>query len=118
MTDAAPGSAREAAERNAQAVMSGNISQVMADITPEALTQMMQLAAANGGVSPATMPNMESYEIEDAGQTEDGGQRYRVTFVAAEGRATLTATWRQVLNGWKITAVALESAQRAEDGDR
>lgn len=111
-----PGSAREAAERNAKAVMAGNISQVMADITPEALTQMMQLAAANGGVSPATMPNMQSYAIEDAGPTDDGGQRYRVTFTAAEGTATLTATWKQVLSAWKITAVALESAQRAEEG--
>ena len=109
------GSARDAAERNAQAVMAGNISQVMADITPEALTQMMQMAAANGGVSPATMPNIESYTIDDAGATDDGGQRYRVTFSATEGTATLTATWRQVLNAWKITAVELESAKRADD---
>ncbi len=108
------GSARDAAERNAQAVMSGNISQVMADITPQALTQMMQMAAANGGVSPATMPNIQSYAIEDAGATDDGGQKYRVTFTAAEGNATLTATWRQVLNAWKITAVELESAQRTD----
>jgi hypothetical protein len=109
------GSAREAAERNAQAVMAGNISQVMADITPEALTQMMQLAAANGGVSPATMPNMQSYEIEDAGTTDDGGQRFRVTFKATEGQATLTATWKQVTGQWKITAVDLISAERTDE---
>lgn len=115
MTDTV-GSAREAAERNAQAVMSGNISQVMADITPEALMQMMQMASANGGVSPATMPNMQSYDIEEAGATPDGGERFRVTFVAAEGHATLTATWREVLGAWKITAVELESAERAEEG--
>jgi len=108
------GSAREAAERNAQAVMAGNISQVMADITPEALTQMMQLAAANGGVSPATMPDMQSYEIEDEGATDDGGQRFRVTFVASEGRATLGATWKQVAGQWKITSVDLVSAEREE----
>lgn len=109
-----PGSAREAAERNAQAVMSGNISQVMADITPEALTQIMQLAAANGGVSPATMPDMQSYEIEDAGQSDDGGERFRVNFVAREGSATLTATWKQIAGQWKITAVNLIQAERTE----
>ena len=30
-----PTSAREAADRNAQAIMSGNLSQLMADITPD-----------------------------------------------------------------------------------
>lgn len=107
--------ARDAAERNAQAVMAGNISQVMADITPEAMAQMMQMAAANGGATPATLPNIQSYDITPEQATEDGAERFRVTFVAAEGRATVVATWKQVMGQWKITAVELVAAERSPD---
>ena len=55
---AEPGSVQEAAERNAQAVMTGNLAQLMADITPEALTQMMTLGAQSGGLTPGTMPGI------------------------------------------------------------
>lgn len=108
-----PGSAREAAERNAQAVMTGNLSQVMADITPEALTQMMTLGAQAGGLSPAQMPNIEGYEIAEMGETGDGGQLFQVTFRSSVGTATLGATWKQVMGQWKIAKVELVSAEPA-----
>ncbi len=105
------GSAREAAERNAQAVMTGNLAQVMSDITPEALTQMMQLGAS-GGMSPATMPNITGYTLNEMGQDGDG-HLFHVTFHSAAGSATLAATWKQIMGQWKITAVALVSAEAA-----
>lgn len=107
-----PGSAREAAERNAEAIMTGNLSQVMADITPDALAQMMQLGAQAGGLSPAQMPNIESYDLTDAGE-QDGGQVFHVTFRSAMGRATVATTWKQVMGQWKIAAVALVSVEPA-----
>ncbi|HEX6030847.1 MAG TPA: hypothetical protein VFY90_05395 [Tepidiformaceae bacterium] len=109
-----PATAREAAERNAAAVVAGNFSQVMADITPEALTQMMQMGAAAGGLSPTQMPNISGYELSDAGKTDDGeGERFHVTFVSSVGRATLEATWQQVMGQWKIVGVTLVSAEPA-----
>ena len=110
MTEA--GSAREAAERNAEAVMTGNLSQVMADITPEALTQMMQLGAQAGGLSPAQMPNITGYEIAEKGEA-DGGQLFHVTFRSSAGTATVGTTWKQIMGQWKIAAVQLISAEPA-----
>ncbi len=109
---AEPGSAREAAERNAEAVTTGNLSQVMADITPEALAQMMQLGAQAGGLSPAAMPSIEGYEIADAGQDADG-QVFNVTFRSAAGTATIATTWKQIMGQWKIAAVELLSVEQA-----
>jgi len=107
-------SAREAAERNAQAVMSGNLSQIMADITPEALTQMMQMASAAGGLSPASMPNIEGYAIEEL-PSEGDAYPFQVTFTAAVGKATLATTWKQVMGQWKITAISLVSTVPAAE---
>lgn len=111
-----PGSAREAAERNAEAIMTGNLSQVMADITPEALTQMMQLGAQAGGMSPATMPNIEGYEVIDAGPRDDG-QVFNVTFRSALGRATVAATWKQIMGQWKIAAIDLVSIEQVASSE-
>ena len=109
-----PATAREAAERNAQAVVAGNFSQIMADLTPEALTQMLQMGASAGALSPAQMPTITGYELVEAGQTEDGqGEVFQVTFTAPIGTATLEGTWRQVAGQWKITAASLVSAELA-----
>ena len=111
---AEPGSAREAAERNAEAVMTGNLSQVMADITPDALAQMMQLGAMAGNLSPATMPSIEGYEITETGAAADA-EVFNVTFRSALGRATVAATWKQIMGQWKIAAVDLVSVEPASE---
>ncbi len=103
-------SAREAVERNAQAVMSGNLTQIMADITPEALAQMMQMGAQAGGLSPAQMPNIEGYEIEEKGADGDA-EVFHVTFRSSMGTATLGSSWKQIMGQWKLTAVELISAE-------
>lgn len=110
--DNAPRTARDAAERNAKAVMEGNLAQIMGDITPEALTQMMQMAAQAGGLSPAAMPNIQSYEITEMPATDDGDV-FQVEFTSAVGKATLSTTWKEIMGQWKIAAVSLVSAEPA-----
>jgi hypothetical protein len=115
MTQDAP-TAREAAERNAKAVMAGDLTQVMADITPEAMAKLMQLgsqAQASGAPNPAAMPSIQSYTIEDVGD-DDEGSTFRVTFVSAAGKATLETRWQQVMGHWKVVDVALVSAELNE----
>lgn len=107
---AEPGDVREAVERTARAVLSGNLPQLMADLTPEALTQMMQMGASAGNLSPASMPNISGYEIAEAG--EDGGAHlFNVTFTSTAGTATLATTWREIMGQWKISSVSLVSAE-------
>lgn len=107
-----PTTAREAAERNAQAIMTGNLSQLMADITPDVLAQVMAMGAQAGGLSPAQMPNIQGYEIQEMGQ-EDGADVFHVTFRSDAGTATLSASWKQVMGQWKVVAVSLVSAEPA-----
>jgi len=105
-----PAGLREVVERNAEAVMSGNFNQLMADITPEALAQMMQMAPQGGQVSLTQMPNITGYEITPVGPEEDSFV-YHVTFTSTIGRATAAATWKQVVGQWKITAINVVSLE-------
>ena len=104
-----PGSAREAAERNAEAVMTGNLAQIMSDITPDALSQMMSMGA-QGGVSPASMPNISGYELSDAG-TDGDAHVFHVTFASSAGTATLATKWKQIMGQWKVTGIELVAAE-------
>ena len=106
------GTAREAAERNATAVMAGNLAQVMADITPQALQQMMQLGSG-GNLAPQSMPSITGYRIDEVGREGDA-ELFHVTFESPAGTATLATRWEQVMGQWKITEIGLVSAERAE----
>jgi hypothetical protein len=110
-----PGPARAAVERTAQAVMTGNLAQLMSDITPEALAQMMQMGSEAGALSPANMPSIESYEINEA--PPDGeAEVFHVSFVSSIGKATLATSWKPIMGQWKVTAVSLVSAELAAGG--
>ncbi|GAB4339640.1 MAG: hypothetical protein Kow0010_27680 [Dehalococcoidia bacterium] len=106
------GTARDAAERNATAVMAGNLAQVMADITPQALQQMMQLGSG-GDLTPQSMPTITGYHIDEMGSDGDT-ELFHVTFESPAGTATLATRWAQVMGQWKIVEIGLVSAQRAE----
>ena len=119
MTDestAGPAAARAAAERTAQAVLAGNLAQLMADITPEALGQLMLLGAqaqgSGAGLSLTNMPNMTGYEIKQAPAVPDG-EVFHLTFHSGAGSATVATTWKQVLGQWKIAAIALVATSPA-----
>ena len=107
-----PGTAREAAERNAQAVMAGNLSHLMADITPDVLMQMMQLGA-DGGLTPQAMPSITGYQLKPITAEEDS-ELFHVTFASAIGSATLAAKWKLVLGQWKIVEIGLVGYERTE----
>jgi len=106
------GTARDAAERNAAAVMGGDLAQVMADVTPQALQQMMQLGSG-GGLTPQSMPSITGYTIAEAGRDGEA-ELFHVTFESAAGSATLATRWEQVMGQWKITEVGLVAAEGAE----
>lgn len=106
MTNPGGESLRTAVERNAQAVMTGNLAQLMADITPEALAQAIQAAPVGTPMTLASLPAITGYMIEERGPDGDG-QLVHVTFTSAAGKATVAATWKQVLGQWKIGALAL-----------
>jgi hypothetical protein len=87
----------------------------MADITPEALAQMMQMTPPGGAApsfSMATMPPVTGYEIAEAGQ-EGEAETFHVTFSSALGRATFASTWKPIMGQWKITAVSMVSVEFA-----
>lgn len=113
MSDGEPAGLREVVERNAQAVMTGNFAQLMSDITPEALAQMMAFVPQGGALSLANMPNISGHEVIAIGPADDGGYVYHIAFTSAIGKATLAATWREVLGQWKATALALVAIQPA-----
>ena len=111
-----PGDLRTAVERTAEAVKSGNFAQLMSDITPEAIAQLMQLAPAGGGPSLMSMPAISGYEISELGPEGDA-RWWQVAFISASGRATLAASWKQVLGQWKITGVRLVGIEPVEPAD-
>ena len=92
--------------------MSGNLAQLMADITPEVLAQVMAMGAEAGGLSPAQMPNIQGYEIQEFGPEADA-EVFHVTFRSDIGTATIAASWKLVMGQWKITNVSLISAEVA-----
>jgi hypothetical protein len=71
---------------------------------------MMSLGSAAGGLSPAQMPSIEGYDVEDMG-AEGDTEVFHITFRSSVGTATLKASWKQVMGQWKITAVSLVSAE-------
>lgn len=109
-----PATAREAAERNAKAIMSGNLAQLMADITPDVMAQVMAMGTqAPAGLSLASMPNIQGYEIAEKG-IEGDAEVFEVAFTSDIGTATIAASWKQVMGQWKITSVSLVSAELAQ----
>ncbi len=108
-----PGSADEAAERNARAVMEGNLAQIMADITPDVMAQLMQLGAS-GGLTPQTMPGITGYEVINMGPDGEA-EVFEARFLSEVGTATLATKWKQLMGQWKIVEVALVRFERFEN---
>lgn len=106
------GTAREAAERNAQALMAGNMMQLMMDITPEAMAGLMQMGTA-AGVNPgafslASMPGITGFELGESTELE-GAELIPTTFHSALGSITVVSTWKEIAGAWKIAAVTVNN---------
>ncbi len=109
---AEPGEARAAAERTARAVMTGNLAQVMADLAPEAMTQLLQLASGGQGLSPAQLPGVEGFDLEELG-ADEGEARFLVRFRSSAGNVTVSTRWRPVLGQWKVVEIGLAGFEAA-----
>lgn len=97
-----PGDLQQVVERNAQAVMTGNFLQLMADITPEALAKLMAMAPPQAGqMSITSLPPIERYELEQLPDADEA-QQFRATFYAENATASIVTAWKQVLGQWKV----------------
>lgn len=111
---AAPGDPREAAERTVRALVAGNLAQVMADLAPEAMAQLMQLTSGAQGVSLSQMPTIERFELEELAAA-DGEARFLVRVFSPVGSVAVETRWRPILGQWKVAGIALAGVE-AGDG--
>jgi len=112
---AEPGDVRAAVERTARAVMTGNLAQVMADLAPEAMAQLMQLASGAQGLSPSQLPSIDGFEVEEEAASPEEA-RYRVRFRSSMGSVTVATRWRPVVGQWKVVEIGLAGFEPAEGG--
>jgi hypothetical protein len=93
----ADGGVEEAVARNCQAMLTGNIAQIFADMTPEAMAKLAQLG---GGAMTGAMPALTSYDI--VSREQDGDDHlYDVQFHGVPSFG-VKARWRQVNEQWKL----------------
>jgi hypothetical protein len=90
-------SVEEAVTRNCQALLTGNIAQIFADMTPEA---MAKLASQGGGAMAGGMPQLTSYDI--ISRSQDGDDHlYDVQFRGSQNFG-VKARWREIDGFWKL----------------
>ena len=87
----------EAVTRNCQALMTGNIAQIFADMTPEA---MAKLAAQGGGAMSGGLPQLTSYDVVSRSQEGDD-HLYDVRF-HGQPSFGVKARWRELDGQWKL----------------
>ena len=90
-------SIEEAVTRNCQALLTGNIGQIFADMTPEA---MAKLASAGGGAMAGGLPQFTSYDIVSRAQDGDD-HLYDVQFRGDQSFG-VKARWRDIGGLWKL----------------
>jgi len=88
----------EAVTRNCQALMTGNIAQIFADMTPEAMAKMAQ--AGGSGAMTGQLPQLTSYDIVSREQDGDD-YLYDVQF-HGEPSFGVKARWRELDGQWKL----------------
>src|SRR4051812_37505133 len=85
-----------------EAIMQGDFMTAMAELTPEAMSEAMQLA---GGFSGAPMP--ESYKIDS--EDMDGDQhKFHVTFKGSGQQIAASVWWAEFGNRWMITKINVD----------
>ena len=84
------------------AIMAGDFMTAMAELTPQAMAEAMQLA---GGFSGVPMP--EGYTI-DSEATAGEEQQFHVTFRGSGQQLGATVSWAIFEGAWKITSIRLD----------
>jgi hypothetical protein len=85
--------------RVADAILAADYMTAMAEATPDALFQVMQVG---GGMM--NLPPPETCDIVPLGSS-DGAHNFRITFHAQGQVLSATVTWADVEGAWKITSV-------------
>lgn len=90
----------EAVQRNCEALLAGNIAQIFADMTPEA---MAKIASAGGGAMGAGLPQLTSYDV--ISRSRDGDDHlYDVQFHGSQSFG-VKGRWREIGGVWKLVDV-------------
>lgn len=89
----------EAVTRNCQALLAGNIAQLFADMTPEAMAKLVQ---AGGGQMPmgGVMPTLTGYEV--VSRSQDGDDHLYDVQVSGSVNFGVKTRWREIAGAWKI----------------
>lgn len=88
--------AEEAAHRHARAAVAGNLAQLMADLTPQALATLMAQGGAGTGFQQP-----RGYELKLHGQ-EGNDYIFDITYAGPIGDVTLRDRFSRIGDQWKI----------------
>jgi hypothetical protein len=86
-----------------EAILAGDFMTAMAELSPEAMADAMQMA---GGFTGAPMPT--SYGI-DSEEIVDGEHAFKLHFSSGEREMRCNCTWGQVDGAWKIVKIGVDS---------
>lgn len=84
-------------------MLAGDYISVVPELTPEALSQLMTLAA---GITTSAQPN--TYVIS-AEEVTGSDHRFQLRLQAPEAELRAWVTWREIENAWKIVALGVEA---------
>ncbi|MBI5288138.1 MAG: hypothetical protein HY873_04110 [Chloroflexi bacterium] len=97
-------SIEEAVKKNCQAVVAGDLANIMGDLTADALGNLL----ANARSGPGTMPAITGFSIDR--HEETGGDHTFTVKFAGEHDFTTVATWRDVSGAWKIADLKIDQS--------
>lgn len=87
-----------AVQRNCEALVSGNFTQILMDLTPQAMAKFTQMAATQ--MQTGVPPKLTSYTIVSRA-TEGDAEVYDVRF-HGDVEFGVKAHWKQIEGLWKI----------------
>ena len=86
------------------AILAGDFMTAMAELSPQAMAEAMQMA---GSFTGAPMPT--TYAI-DSEEVVNGDHVFKLHFNAGERQLNATCGWGQLEGAWKITTIRIDSA--------
>jgi len=94
----------EAVKKNCQAVVAGDLANIMGDLTADALANLI----ANARSGPGTPAALTGFSIES--HEESGGDHLFTVRFAGDQDFTTVATWRDVGGTWKIADLKIDQS--------